>query len=252
MLETLHETLGGPLAFAMVFARAAGLVWALAWLVGAAGAGLRVRLAAAAVVAAAAAPLVVEAVPVPDDPLAIGLRAIGEAAAGAAIGLGAGLIAAAARLAGEVVGLQAGLAAAHDLDPAADDGPAAGAATPTATLAGLVALATFAALDGPFRLLMALVASYRVESPSDGLAALAFEAVGRSLGLAVQLAMPATLALLSAQISVGLLARAAPAVSAFTAWLPVRLAIGLVIALVGVAGLATALAAAWSNVLPAG
>ena len=84
---------------------------------------------------------------------------------------------------------------------------------PPATLAGLVALATFAALDGPFRLLLALADSYDLARlrpsprPMALLVASTFGAVGRAFGLALQLAAPAALALIVAQFAAGLLAR---------------------------------------------
>ncbi|QDV38684.1 flagellar biosynthetic protein FliR [Tautonia plasticadhaerens] len=253
------DLLGSPAAFLLVLSRSVGLVWALAWLAGGAGAGLRVRLAASAVIAAAVSPLVGDDVPTSSDPLALGGLALYEAMAGAVLGIGAGLIAAAARLAGEVIGAQAGLSAAASIapGPGAEDGPE----PPLATLGGLVALATFAALDGPFRLMIALAGSYRI-GPAGGVGVVgvtgeaslrsAFAMVSQAIGLALRLAAPIALALLVAQVAVGLLARSAPALSSFSAWLPVRLGIGLLLTLLGVAGMASALASAWSATLPAG
>ena len=253
------DLIGSPGAFLLVLSRSLGLVWALAWLAGGAGAGLRVRLAVAAVIASAVAPLVGDEVSTPSDPLALGTLALFEAMAGAALGIGAGLIAASARLAGAVIGAQAGLSAAASIapGPGAEDGPE----PPLATLGGLVALATFAALDGPFRLMIALAGSYRVGPAGDlGGGALtdeaflrsAFTLVSQAIGLALRLAAPIVLALLVAQVAVGLLARSAPALSSFSAWLPARLAIGLVLTLLGVAGMASALASAWAAALPSG
>ncbi|RUL82945.1 flagellar biosynthetic protein FliR, partial [Tautonia sociabilis] len=157
----------------------------------------------------------------------------------------------------------AGLSAATSLAPGADDGPI----PPTATLGGLIALAAFAALDGPFRLALALAGSYGIATPGGTGAGrslegagpideqairLACAAVGQALGLALRLAAPVALALLVAQVAVGLLARAAPALASFTAWLPLRLALGLALLLLGVAGMATALISAWSSALPGG
>jgi len=249
MLETL-----GPLsAFGLVLARSLGLVWSLAWLVGAGGAGLRTRVVAAAVIAVALTAMVGPRLEPPADPLAMGVRAVVEVAAGAALGLAAGLIVAAARLAGEIIGVQAGLASAAVIDPGADASLQGGGTTPLATLAGLIAMATFVALDGPFRLLLALAESYRLDPPLAGIDARAsFAAVGQALGLALRMALPAAMALLTAQVAIGLLTRAAPALSAFTAWLPARVAIGLLLALVGAAGFASTLASAWSSLLAGG
>ncbi|RUL81627.1 hypothetical protein, partial [Tautonia sociabilis] len=99
MPEPFGELLGGPAAFAIILARAGGLVWALAWLVGA-GAGMRGRMAAAGLIAVAVAPVVADGLDVPADALELGGRVVVEALSGAALGMAAGLIAAAARLAG--------------------------------------------------------------------------------------------------------------------------------------------------------
>ena len=243
------EAIGDPTALALVMARAAGLIWGLAWLAGATGAGFRSKLAASAVIAIAATPLIGDAIVTPADPLSLGLIALGELAAGAALGLGAGLIASAARLAGEVVGGQSGFSAASALDPIGEGGPA----SPLSTLGGLVALATFAAIDGPFRMLLALVESYRLglsAGDNTSLAADAFAAIGSAIGLALHLAAPAALALIAAQVVVGLLNRGAPALASFALWLPVRQVIGLLLAIVGVGWLAVVLASAWSAILP--
>jgi flagellar biosynthetic protein FliR len=251
------DLIAGPAAFLLVLARSAGLVWALAWLAGGAGAGARVRLAAAGVIALAVTPLVGADLETPADPLALGTRVVFEALAGAALGIAAGLIAASARLAGELIGAQAGLSAASSLAPGSEEGPE----PPLATLGGLIALATFAALDGPFRLAVSLAGSYRIGLASDiggglldGEAILrsAFAMVSGAIGLALRLAAPIVLAMLVAQVAVGLFARSAPALSSFATWLPVRLLVGLVLTLLGVAGLASALASAWNAALPAG
>ena len=249
------EAIGEPTALALVMARASGLIWGLAWLSGATGAGVRSKLAASAVIAIAATPLIGDAVKPPADPLSLGLHALGELAAGAALGLVAGLIASSARLAGEVIGGQSGFSAASALDPIGEGGPA----SPLSTLGGLVALATFAAIDGPFRMMLALVESYRLGPPAVGaeavagpsLAADTFAALGAAIGLALHLAAPAALALIAAQVVVGLLNRGAPALASFALWLPVRQVIGLLLTLVGVGWLAVMLASAWSIALPA-
>ena len=123
--------------------------------------------------------------------------------------MAAGLVVAAARLAGEVVGFQAGLSPAALLDPDAGAGM-----TPTGHLYGLIALATFVALDGPLRLLGALAESYRAWPP--GAVGLSAEAVVRAFGqvdlmleLALRAAAPAGLALALAGAALGFLGRAA-------------------------------------------
>lgn len=257
----LEELIGGPVAFVLVLARSAGLVWGLAWLAGASAAGMRGKLAASALVAAAVSPMVGERVASPGDPIALGGSALIELAIGLALGIGAGLIAASARLAGDLIGMQAGLSASSTLAPGA--GPNADLETPIATLTGLIALATFAALDGPLRLTIALAETYAIgsePSPLSGVAHVvgsgpeaiarsAFGMIGQAIGLALWLAAPVALSMLVAQCAVGVLVRASPALSSFTTWLPFRLALGLGLLLVGLSGIVVGLGSAWSTML---
>jgi flagellar biosynthesis protein FliR len=169
----------------------------------------------------------------------------GEAAVGAALGWAAGLVIAGARQAGELVGAQAGLSAAALFDPDAGDG-----LTPLGHLYGLVALGVFLALDGPLMLVRALVESYEAMpagglAMSDDLADLAFGHVGRALALAVRASAPVAIAMTMAGVALGLIGRAAPSLPMATMALPVRYALGLVLAILGAAALAGTLAAAW-------
>ncbi|WP_152049340.1 flagellar biosynthetic protein FliR [Tautonia marina] len=260
MPDLLHEMIGAPSSFVLVLARSAGLVWGLAWLAGASGAGLRTKLAAAVVIASAVVPIVGPRIAPPDDSLALGGSVLIEVALGAALGVGAGLIVAAARLAGEVIGAQAGLSAASSLTP----GSGEGMETPLATLFGLIALAAFAAIDGPIRLTIALADSYGLGLAPEGVAASlaggistdvvrsVFQTIGQALGLALWLAAPVALSLLVAQIAVGVLVRGAPALSSFTTWLSVRATLGLILLMIGLASVVSGLASAWLTLLPGG
>src|SRR5438477_377350 len=107
-------------------------------------------------------------------------------------------------------------------------GPAA--ALVLARAAGLAATAPAwgtPALDGPLRLVGALVESYRVVpagglAPSPELAGQAFGRVGQALELAVRAAAPAAVALAAAGIALGLLGRAAAARHLLSLALPIR------------------------------
>ena len=156
-----------------------------------------------------------------------------------------GLIVAGARQAGEVVSAQAGLSAASLFDP-----DAGSELTSLGQLYGLIALMTFVALDGPLRLVGALVESYRVIPPgglilSEETANLVFEQLGRALALALRAAAPAALALAVAGLAMGLLAKAAPSFQFLSLALPARAAIGLVVVFLGLAALAATLSGAW-------
>jgi flagellar biosynthetic protein FliR len=250
-LETLISAWLGP--GLLVLSRALGLaVTAPGW--SAAGLGARGRLGLAGLVAALLAPAVaVElrgAVPGVGDPAALARWCLAEAAVGAGIGLAMGLVLAGARLAGDLLGAQAGLSPASLLDPEAGSD-----LTPLGHLHGLVALGVFLALDGPLRLVGALVESYHAV-PAGGLplsaesAARAFERVGWALSLALRAAAPAGVALLAAGLALGLVAKAAGGAAPLGGLaMPARVALGLVLALAGLAAAAGAFGAAWSSVL---
>ncbi len=234
----------GP--WALIAARAAGAAWTAPGL-GSEGLGWRMRLALTALLTAALGPLIAPGLGAPGDLAGIARFALAEAAVGAALGWSAALIVAGARQAGEVVGAQAGLSAAALLDPEAGEG-----LTPLGHLYGLIALATFLALDGPLRVVEALVESYRVVPAggmalSAGSAATAFGQVGNALELALRLAAPAALALALAGLALALIARAAPAFPFWSLALPVRSFVGLLLVLAGLAALASTLTAAWGD-----
>jgi flagellar biosynthetic protein FliR len=237
---------------ALVVSRTLGMAaTAPAW--SSVGIGVRVRLGLAAMVAALLVPAVAAdlrgGVPGVADPATLSRWCLAEAAVGAGIGLAMGLVLAAARLAGDLLGMQAGLSPASLLDPEAGTD-----LTPLGHLHGLVALGVFLALDGPLRLVGALVESYRAV-PAGGLplsaesAARAFERVGWALGLALQAAAPAGVGLLAAGLALGLVAKAGGGAPLSGLAMPGRVAIGLVLALVGLAAAAGALGEAWWSVL---
>jgi flagellar biosynthetic protein FliR len=178
---------------------------------------------------------------------------LGELAVGAGLGLSLGLVVAAARLAGDLIGAQAGLSAASLLDPEALD---AGEVTPLGHLHALIAMGVFLALDGPLRLLEAVIGSYRA-FPAGGLTldralvARAFGRVDEALALALSAAAPVALALVTAGLALGLLARAASGVQVLALALSVRwlLAIVLVALLLGL--LAGQFTGAWTTALAA-
>lgn len=251
MPAALELMLSGDLAgywgvAALVLARSSGLAWtAPAW--GTAGLGWRLRLALAALVTAVVAPVVGPGLETPTAWAALGWSCAVEVAVGAALGMAAALIVAGARQAGEVVGMQAGLSAASLLDPEAGS-----ELNPIGHLYGLLALGTFLALGGPLTLVEALAESYRAvpagaASATPEVAVSAVARVGWALALAVRAAAPAALALVLASLALGLLGRAAGALPLGGLTWPARAAVGLVLVLLGLAGTAAALAAAWQE-----
>lgn len=242
--------LGTP--HALVFARVLGVACtAPGWsVVGIAG---RYRLVLASAVTILVAPLAASGMTVPGDGLGLVSALLVEGAVGAALGATAALVVAGARQAGEVVGAQAGLSPAALLDPEAGDG-----LNPLGHLYGWVALGVFLALRGPVELVGAIARSYGA-IPAGGfglglgvrdLADHLFGGVGRCLALTLRAALPPSLGLLVAGIGLGLLGRAAPSVSLVALSLPIRTALGLVLAALGLVALVATLEAAWSGAFP--
>jgi flagellar biosynthesis protein FliR len=239
-----------PSSFILPGARVLGLAWTAPALA-TPGLGVRFRLALAALLVAVvlpvAEPSLAAAAPAPSDGVAVARACLVEGMIGAALGFSAALIVAGARQAGELVGLQAGLSPAALLDP-----DAGAELTPLGHLYGLVALALFLVLDGPLKLVRALVESYRV-LPVGGVVLTgetvqqAFDHVGAALELVLAAAAPTALALALAGLALGLLGRAAPSLPLMALTLPVRCAVGLVLVMLGLTALAGTLAAAWAN-----
>lgn len=238
---------GLPLAaLVLVLARAGGLaVTAPGW--SQAGLGWRLRLGLAASLAVVVAPLVLPVIEPPGTAVGLAFAAAIELAVGVAMGLAMNLIVAAARQAGDLVGIQAGLSPASLLAPDAAD---AGELNPMGHLYGLIALAAFLALQGPLRVVDALIGSYRVIPAGatrlgPDVATLAVDHLGAALGLALRAAAPAALALVLAGLALGLIGRAASALQILTITLPARWLLGLAAVLIGLSTAAGVLSQAW-------
>lgn len=242
MLPPWSLAILAPLA--LVFARVAGLAWTAPGL-STNGIGWRVRLGLAILLTAAVAPVA--------SLTLVNVSALSrlipiELAVGAMLGISASLVLAGARQAGELVGVQAGLSPASLLDP-----DAGGELNPIAHLYGWIALAAFLALDGPLALVGSLIESYRA-IPVGGLDLspdtidLVFGRVGWALSLALRAAAPAAVALIAAGVAMGLLGRAAPSLSLLSYSLPIRVGVGLVLVLIGLASLAGVFASAWAEI----
>ena len=154
-----------------------------------------------------------------------------EVLAGAVLGYLAAAIIAGARMAGELVAAQAGLSTSTLFDP--ETGEEIG---PLGRLYGWIAMVAFLGLGGPLLLVKALAESYE-SVPAGGLlisadtARMAFEQLGRALGLALQAAAPVALALALAGIIMGWLSRAASSLPFVALAMPIRTLIGVVLIL---------------------
>ncbi len=262
-LDFLRTELG---CFGIVLVRSLGLVMtAPNW--GVAGVSTKVRLVLALGLAATLAPNI----SIPANPEGLpgwaSLLAI-ELAIGTAMGLSAALVISGARQAGELVALHAGLAPASlfEIHPDKGLGPVElgegtdSVLTPLGHLHGLIAIAVFVSLDGPLILVRALARSFISVPPGHTLNTSsgqitfsslellrdAFSRAGTTLGLALQAAAPAGVALLLSGLVLAWLSRSGAGRPLSGLDWPARVGLGLVVSAVSVGTLATTLAAAWN------
>lgn len=235
----------------LVLARVAGMGWtAPVW--GHPGLGWRIRIGLVLLITALVAPVVgPELVPTTAPPSpALAWQAASEIVTGAVLGLSAALILAAARQAGELVAAQAGFSAAAFFDP-----EAGGETTPMGHLYGLLALGVFLALDGPLRLVGALLESYRAWpvgsfALNEASVTEVFDRVGWSLSLALRAAAPVAVAMIGVGVALSWISRAAGGLSFTSLTMPLRCAMGLVLVLLGLATVAALMTESWGRLLP--
>ena len=233
-------------AWAMVLARVLGLCLAAPGLA-APGLSWRFRLGLAGALGIVLAPALSGRVAVPTDRAAMAWAGVGELLTGAILGMTAGLIVAGARAAGDLVSAQAGLSITTLFDPESGE-----ELTPLGRLYGWVALAAFLALDGPLTLVRALADSYEA-IPAGGfplsrpVLTEVLGQVGRALELALRAAAPPAIALIMAGVAMAWLSRTAPTLPFFALALPVRVVLGAVLVLLGLAALTMTLAGAWEG-----
>ncbi len=251
-LDVLQLLLSGRAgAWAMVLARVLGLcltapglaIPVLGW---------RARLMMAGLVGVVLVPVVGDRIAAPPGWSGLAWGILGEALTGGMLGLAAGLIVAGARAAGDLVAAQAGLSVTSLFDPEAGE-----ELTALGRLYGLLAMAVFAALGGPLALVGALAESYSIRPAgafelSPAAAAAVFGQVGKALELALRAAAPPAVALVMAGIALAWLSRTAPSVPFLVLALPIRLVVGLMLAILGAAVLVATLAGAWEGLLGLG
>jgi flagellar biosynthesis protein FliR len=209
----------------------------------------RFRLAIAGMLGVVLVPIVGEQVAAPPGWGGLAWGILGELLVGGILGMAAGLIVAGARAAGDLVAAQAGLSITSLLDPEAGE-----ELTPLGRLYGLVALAAFLALGGPLALVGALAESYTASPAgriglSTGMALSIFGQVGRTLELALRAAAPPAVALIMAGIALAWLSRTAPSIPFLMLAMPVRLVVGTLLTLLGVAALIVTFTGAWEGLL---
>lgn len=144
---------------------------------------------------------------------------------GVAMGFTMRLIFTAVEMAGELAGLQMGLGFASFYDPLNSS------YTPiVARWVGLIAILAFLTLNGHLHMLAALATSFQTLPVGEAISADGFYKVaewGSSIfAYALQISLPIVAALLTTNIALGILTRAAPQLNLFAIGFPITLAIG--------------------------
>jgi flagellar biosynthetic protein FliR len=171
----------------------------------------------------------------------------GEVAVGLMIGFTAQLLFAGVTMAGEIIGFQMGVSMAHVFDPAFN--------TQTSLVAEIktvLALMLFVALNGHHLFIDALARSYDVAAAGHvllGKAALAHLTVvgGKMFMIGLQAGAPLIVALLAANLAIGLVARAVPQINIFVVGFPFTIALGLILLAVAFPFFVEAIAAMQGN-----
>jgi flagellar biosynthesis protein FliR len=214
-------------AFMLPLARLLGLV-SSAPLFGNRGVPPRIRLAAGLAIAMTVLPALPPVPPLPADSWLTLAILVQQALIGIAIGFLMRLFFAAIDVAGEMIGLQMGLSFAVFFNP-----QTGGQSSVVAEFLGLVALLVFLSLDGHLMLVKVLVASFEwlpvgAETDRSGwLLIVRYAAVMFASG--VLLALPLVAALLTTNIALGVLTRAAPQLNLFAVGFPVTLSVGMLV-----------------------
>jgi flagellar biosynthesis protein FliR len=231
-------------AWMLVTARAAGVCFT-APVLAAPGLDVRFRLALAVLLGAWLAPVATPLVESPAAGRSMAWLVLNEALVGGLIGWSASLIVAAARQAGDLVAAQSGMSTSTLFDPETGEELSA-----LGHLYGLIALATFLAVDGPLVMAEAMIESFRAIPAGRPVferasAVRLFGQAADALALALRAAAPPALALAAAGVALGWLGRLAPSVPLMTLSLPIRATLGVVLVSAGLAVLIACLANAW-------
>lgn len=173
------------------------------------------------------APVAIAATAAVSAPSLTPLNALTETLVGFGIGLGAAVLVAGAEAAGELLSLSIGLSGAAALDPISH------ASIPVlGQFANLFSIALLLSIDAHVGMIDALAASLRflpVGAPMDGAAgAAAMVSLGsRLFYLGLQFAAPVIMVVMLANLALGVLSRAAPAMNILAVAFPIQIGLGL-------------------------
>lgn len=214
----------------LLFCRVTG-VMALAPLMGSERVPGRLKAALAVMVAAVLAPAAGPPGGGPDlaGPITVGLAAAGELLIGLAIGFAAKLVFAAVTMAGELADIQAGFGFAGVVSPQSGE-----QVSVIGQLQMIVSWLIFLGANGHHLVLQGLAASLTAVplGSGPGLCAPALtHATAGLIAAALRIAAPVVASVLLADLALGLLTRAAPQMNLLAIGFPVKVAVGLWVAM---------------------
>ena len=194
----------------------------------------RVRVTLAMALACLLVPVCVQETPSVSEPGAYILTCLGELAFGAALGFALRVLLEAVRLGGEILDLQVGLRAGQLFDPTT--GEQSGILS---TVYYLIAFILFIQLNGHHGLLRGVAASFAIApvgclTYDPGLNEVVADLGESVFALGLRLAGPIIAALLLADLAFGLVARAVPQINVFIVGIPAKIAVGILLAALGV------------------
>lgn len=163
----------------------------------------------------------------PTEFLSLALVIIGELLIGFAMGLVGRLVFGALDTAAQVLGFQMGFSLASTIDPATRAQTAA-----LGVIAQMMGLVVLLGADGHHWLLVATAKSFQTVAPgnfsvSGELVELMIRLSANSIAVGVALAAPAIVVLLSVELALAIMGRAAPQLQIMVLGFPIKIAIGL-------------------------
>ena len=195
---------------------------------------IRVRSAMALVIALVLTPtLPAPALAQPVQLASLGLAVLGEVAVGAALGFATRLVFDAIGFFGGLYATQCGLGAASVIDPSSG-----ASSTAPSMLLEAIAMLIYLGIDGHHALLRAAAASFEVLPPGGGgpgpESMLAIATLGSQVfSIGAALAAPVTVAMLVANLALGVLGRALPEMNLMMVQIPAHVMLGFALLLAG-------------------
>lgn len=226
-MEFIETLLRNETSFLLILFRVSAFLMALPFL-GGGGVPMSVKVVVSVSVSVVLFQILqIEAAPLTLGSFTVGI--IGEILIGVVIGLGARLVFAAVEIGGTIVGFQMGFGIANVFDPVSNRQVGL-----IAQLQNLVASLIFLITNAHHIILQALVHSFQMVPsfgfyPSEALVAYLVRLAGEMFVLGIKIGIPVIVALLLANVAVGILSRVVPQINALLFSFPVTIGLGLLV-----------------------